>query len=539
MMNFLRPIVLFLALLSLSMCGDPLEDLKLQVATDQVLKYNMNIELINANRAEDLPSDIEIEVSGADAGNVLDVSGNIPEMADGLVSLTLMPGVTPSPENPIKFTLKAKAEGYIDLIRTVVWEDTSDIYHEFGMLKIADLPPTMGHKKQTFAAAVNPVNGATINPIEATVEATADKPLKVEVQIEEGTIMYDENGQAVNGTNLEVELVQYTDLDEEALNAFSGGFTIENAVDSEGNPMDALEFNTAGMVKIDMHVDGTEVKQFSKPVNVTMELNSETQNPDTDYAPIAEGDVIPVWSRDDQTGQWTQEGDVTVSRNANTGTLEARLQIEHLSFWNLDWWWWRSCTSTLTVTSNLNRFRGMSRYYFELINARNGRVMRRGFNTFFNSQRMVFWRAPQGVNFKLRIYSGNRWWDRGQMIAESNTFSSCGNGSINVQLPVENMIQITAIGRCSNFQDTELRPTLGLWYMRTFTWRGRQFKYRSYLGRMYNGNLVLNGNMINVNQTYEFRTFYDRRWFNKEFTLGSSNLEFDLELPQSFCDQLR
>ncbi len=70
-------------------------------------------------------------------------------------------------------------------------------------------------------------------------------------------------------------------------------------------------------------------------------------NPNTN-ATIKAGETIPMWSLNDETGQWRAEGNATFATNA-AGKLVARLQITHLSDWTCAYPS-TSCTSSVTIT---------------------------------------------------------------------------------------------------------------------------------------------------------------------------------------------
>lgn len=57
-----------------------------------------------------------------------------------------------------------------------------------------------------------------------------------------------------------------------------------------------------------------------------------------DGTPLVPGDVVPLWSLDEQTGMWVQEGSGTVVTSASSPTgLALRGEVGHLSWWNLDY----------------------------------------------------------------------------------------------------------------------------------------------------------------------------------------------------------
>lgn len=58
-----------------------------------------------------------------------------------------------------------------------------------------------------------------------------------------------------------------------------------------------------------------------------------------DGSPVAAGQTIPLWSLDERTGVWMQEGQGTVvASTASPSELALRAEVGHLSWWNCDQW---------------------------------------------------------------------------------------------------------------------------------------------------------------------------------------------------------
>src|SRR5690606_37535833 len=94
-----------------------------------------------------------------------------------------------------------------------------------------------------------------------------------------------------------------------------------------------------------------EVKSFSKPLTMDVELNSTEINPNTGQ-PYKENETIPTWSLNTETGQWKQESNATVVKNTN-GKLAAQMQITHLSEYLVGLGIEESCSFNVNI--NLNK----------------------------------------------------------------------------------------------------------------------------------------------------------------------------------------
>ncbi|MFK8080670.1 MAG: carboxypeptidase-like regulatory domain-containing protein [Granulosicoccus sp.] len=139
----------------------------------------------------------------------------------------------------------------------------------------------------------------------------------------------DSSGQVVTDTVFlsmtSVDVSNPADLD-----AFPGNFAgrTEAGVDS---PIASLgvthfEFTTS---------DGTPV-QLAEDTEaaIAIPIYADTY---PDGSPVLEGDTIALWSLDEETGQWVQEGEGTVIENPKSPTrLSLEATVSHFSWWNCD-----------------------------------------------------------------------------------------------------------------------------------------------------------------------------------------------------------
>jgi len=106
--------------------------------------------------------------------------------------------------------------------------------------------------------------------------------------------------------------------------------TNENTNDPDG------VFITAGFIAIEVEDEsGNRAVSSDQPIEVTMEVAEETINPDTNE-PVQEGDVIPLWGYNPQTGEWTYGGETTVTLDENEG-FSTNFESNQFTYYNLDW----------------------------------------------------------------------------------------------------------------------------------------------------------------------------------------------------------
>lgn len=135
----------------------------------------------------------------------------------------------------------------------------------------------------------------------------------------------------------------------------SGGFVAIELVDGEGNKV--KNFGPGNTLTVAMQVD----KNTSNPCPVKFDANAAgditAQAEATAFAagvcqlaaPVARSleadDIFPIWSYDEDTGKWLFENYGLVVDNGNANTFDVEVEVNHLSYWNLDFFNNRRCNS--------------------------------------------------------------------------------------------------------------------------------------------------------------------------------------------------
>ena len=311
-------------------CKNPAEDIKLTVNTD-IFKSPMLFQFVNAKNGSEGPKDFSVEIKGPNADLVRTPSGGkIFKASAGLLNLMLDRTANPTPNNPVRFTITATAAGFAPTFQHVeITSATDPRLYKIAMIEYTN--PAIGNGTVLATKAIS--NGTANSELNFTTVTNADLAQKAEITIPSGTGFLDEAGQPLSGAQLEARIV-YTGT---AVNGKSpvptGGNIVKNVIGANGQPItEDLFFYPAGVVTIDMFAGTKEVKGFTKPVNVDIEVNSNMINLNTNQ-PIQENETIPMWSLNQATGQWKSEGNAKFVKNT-AGKLVARMQITHLSLWS-------------------------------------------------------------------------------------------------------------------------------------------------------------------------------------------------------------
>ena len=315
------------------------DDLTINVNTD-VLVSPTAILFENAKSgATKQPTNFTLEISGKDADKVLSAIGNKTfEVQNGFIYLNLVKGVNPTVENPIVFQIKGKASGFEPFMKDVVISSNEEQLFNIKLIEVGNLPKGLIEEKTTATLQ----NGVFTKQevIKTSVDENTSNSTKL--TIDPGTTMKDINGEIITSSKLDVN-VRYFDPTTEAIDVFPGGLNPQNVLDKNGNKIEGgVQFISSGLMQIEMKANEKIVKNFSKPISAEMQLSPNDANPFTGEK-FKQGDTIPLWSRNDITGQWKAEGTADVV-NEN-GKLVAKFKIGHLSAWNLDFRCWMPSTA--------------------------------------------------------------------------------------------------------------------------------------------------------------------------------------------------
>ncbi|TGE85363.1 hypothetical protein C7Y70_01220 [Pseudoalteromonas sp. KS88] len=250
--------------------------------------------------------------------------------------------------------------------------------------------------------AYDPASGLSVSGDKTEIQLkqaiSADKAAKAvgstTVKIKSGTQFLDKDGTAL--TSAPKMTVAYfaneaTRNDNEAeeaaaetssLDAFPGGLALSVATDPNSTEQSEGSFTSGGFVAIELVDDeGNKVSTFGEgnSITVAMEVDKKTSNPCpvtlpagsdvntyaeangfkngicTVDAPVsrklAAGDIFPVWSYDEDAGKWEFEsyGEITFNdadpKDGTYTTFDVAVDVNHLSYWNLDFFNNSSCSS--------------------------------------------------------------------------------------------------------------------------------------------------------------------------------------------------
>ncbi len=533
---------------------DYTEGVVLNINTD-IFRIPASVQFTDANQSvEDPPAGLTVRVEGPDKDLVYSTDGKKDiQPIDGVMELAIDKAVEITPENPLEITVIAEAPGYLKTVQNVTLYDTSFQFLSVNMVNLNALPSGVGSRTATVNLGSEGIAQDTSfkTPLGALQQEDA------EITMPAGTKMLDADGNELTG-DVEIQMVHFDNRSPESLEAFPGGLEATNVMGPDGEMMDVVQFVTAGFLAVDMYVGKREVKTFTEPVELSVGINPGTIDPNTNE-PVKAGDRIPMWSLNDDTGQWSYEGEARVIQDASGG-LRAEMEITHLSWWNLDYFYGNICRSwrplTLNIQSDYRSYREAPWAIVGLVDASTNRPFRYPrYMRLYDGQRINLYNLPANRQWKLRFYSSYSYYCR-EVVYETEAFTSTCNSIYDLDLRgIPSPSNITISAEVSAFcegtgADAVIRPTAYIQY------RPQGCSRWSYLDYVYRGWFY--SNRLQRNEVYDFRAFYGgQTYVFKDIPIQTTTIEVeeykldinldgdrahldftDIEIPEEYCELL-
>lgn len=545
LLSFKSAIALVVLLTTLHIAGcditDPLENIRVILNTKErtttvsfIFRDSETNEPIGFNSG----SQVQVTLSGRDRDLIIDLLnrevGTI-RAEQGFVSFAIKDNVIPSQSNPIEFLLVAQAEGYISTSKRLLLTNRGSNAFEMIMVSRDNLPSGVSGGRADNLGTTTAQTGTAAEIIIDT--GAIGKEIPARVRISEGTILLDRNGNALSGA-VEADIYHFNSTDPASLQSFPGGFAarvanFDDLASVTRQPASLLNtdnqtvfFTTGGFLSLEITVDGQQVRTFSQPIEVEMDLDENAF--DQTGTPVSPGSEVPIWSYDRDTGEWTFESYVVIS-TAKNGGMALSFRASHLSWWNIDWYG-PSCVygTRVNLLNSNQQLRGRLLRTDVTPNVLLGWLPSRTLPGSPNFIEFLF--APLDIPGKLELYNM-----ADELLGTVELPDLCSTTPVDFNVNPSAELTITFLGRglCADDDDVEVRPNLPVWY-------------RPLIG----GTWLQAGNTLNGEITitfpgrgiYRFGTWFEEEWYEYQLDLTALNdgdiFEQDIDLPKSVCDDL-
>lgn len=530
---FFRFFILALFALSVFFNGcnkvkDPTDGVKLIVNYD-LIQTTFSLRFVDASTGELIGQDnnkqVEVNMEGQHAASIIDISGlqkDLYKSTHGFVELAIDPGVVPSPESPVKFTVIAKTEGYLNTSLPVELLKSDDNIFEIRMVNL-DNPPEGVTKLVSNEGETDP-EGRVKDDLNLITPGG-----EVELKMKSGTILKNSNGEPLTG-QLNISLFHFSNLEDESLMAFPGGLNAN--VEMPGGEYEQVFFFSAGFIALEIADENGKIAEtmLTYPLEVTMEIPEETYNPDKQTG-VAAGDTLPVWSYEVETGEWTYETSDTVQLSSK-GTYEVTSEMWHLSYWNWDWWWWWICQEGLNVNFISDEYYCPCYWWIATVrNPFNNALMWVSPMYACQNEPVIFYGAPGGlpVDVEYTTKCQNVYTELDYYYYEN----LCAPDLLEVYFYAEELGDIVTVdvqGYCENDPNFIVRPSVSYWVRKKDDWCFRWFE-------LVNGYGELCG--VEIGATYIIGFYFDGEWHEHEFVIDSNHyVNYEIEIPMEVCQEV-
>ncbi len=476
---------------------------------------------------------VNVKITGKNKDVVIDVTGlnldnNSATTESGFMSLGLNPNTEyiPSTDNPITFNVVASVDGYIKSSIPVTIVKEGDYQYELYMVKL-DAPPD-GVKVTQEQNAGNVQNGEITESFNVTTPGN-----EASISFDAGTTVLGENGQPLNG-NLDVMITHFDNMTDAALVSFPGGLT--PTVNQDGGEQSGV-FYSAGFVAIEVTDDnGNKAESFQNgKATIEIAINPETYNPET-KGKVKAGDEVPLYSYDEETGQWTFEDILTVEESAKG--LTATAKISHLSYWNLDWFYYDNVCYE-GVKLNFHLIQGACPNGYLLA------TMRKAEDDSYLSSKYIYLGQENNIydiinaagNIPVYIVFESPGYGNNSNYSVQPTILTipdlCSNEMYDLNVSPDSPSQTVVVdfsAYCPDNPDLILRPSFNAWYKKAngYIWKSAS---------MIDGHAEICG--VEIGETYVVGTYYNGFWYQETITVNQTLYEYlNFELPPDICEEL-
>jgi hypothetical protein len=427
----------------------------------------ISIQIADAAHLDAAPQDLIVSIEGRDKAKIFSLTGESKIQAmSGIVALAVKTVDMPTAANPLEFTLVLSAPNYVVVRKNYVLTRNAELSTDkVAMVNLTDMPEGVSIENTSFASAAS----GTTQVVAFESPLSGGKDEQTSVKINAGTQTLAADGSVVSGT-IQAQLVHHDAHSEASLSGIPEGFN--NLTVKVGTTTGKTIMNPAGFYSLSMSAGGKEVLKFSKPLDITMDVDPEFFST-VHNRKIQAGDELDVISRTENETAWTVETKATVV--SVNGELKVNFKQPHLSFWVLgDLTKTQDvCTTQLKINSNLPSTFGdcapRTGYKYKVVNANNMNIVYRDGTTFFNNGEILDSdvRSDNKIDIKFVIS------DMANVVVYTSPAQNlCNNPSIDVigKLPVNKSVvcNINVSGFCAAGAGTinaELVPNgVNLWY---------------------------------------------------------------------------
>ncbi len=386
-------------------CEKPFDGVN-AILTNVKIDHQVNIQIIDANPSATNPYPanpvLTIDGDAVTKGLIYTADGkalnNTPGSAtvvSNAVSLAVKPFTVISQTQPLRFTITATAANYISNSQEIVITSIDNLqYINLKLLRLSSLPQGVSNTStQATAVAGTIATNFVVNVTDAvTSQTVATATFPAATVFKDAT-----NATITTPGNLNVAVTNFSPTSSASVSALPGGTSATTTTKED------LTFLLAGAVDIKASIGGKEIKSFSTPIPFDVKLSSTVFNPVTNST-LKVGDQLPVWSKDEGSVLWKNEGFATVVNDGATSNLKTVIQVSHLSTWMVAFGL-PDCASKTVVNYVSNSTTPITVFVKVATKVGNAQAVATTTRSIKNGDKIEF-NLPNGLPLTVSVYSG-------------------------------------------------------------------------------------------------------------------------------------
>ncbi len=483
------------------------------------------VDFYDAATAEQIDGvDISVEVTGPDAGKIVDLLDEADTQFstdNGVLSFGVGSAYLPTAADPIEITIIVNAPGYITNSRPLTLTSSSGYSFSMALADMSNLPPGVVMESDTGGQTGA---GGVLAPPGIDFGAVGLSNAGASVTIPDGTVLLDEFGNPLVG-DVTTTVTYFSNLSDDAQRVFPGGFLV-NTIDGSSSTPGA--FSTAGFAAFEMMVNGQRVASFEPAVTARIVIPAGTINPDTGQ-PVVDGETVPIYNYDEDTGEWILEAMGTASGPDVDGNFVVTFETTHFSMWNLDWFDGDVCLESILI-------RLVGEFTAARVDMRivaTGQYLASGMYVSSADPTIRFLNIPAGMPVELIAYNADQCYTT-DLVRIGNVFIDdlCVDGEVSLPVDVPigpdsqgTSVTITVQAWCEDDPNVFIRPNVPVYMEGPCGWY--------YAGYMLAGRLTLE-NLI-LGTPYTFGVWFQGNFYSYDYLIDQSSYLFEFEIPMEYC----
>ncbi|WP_266364996.1 hypothetical protein [Tellurirhabdus rosea] len=507
-------------------CQNPMDKVDLGFKTE----LQPAVELQFTPQGGSVPADMQVQLTGPDADKVVNTLNTKNFRIDdaGVLKLSVPSKLTLSASQPLRFTVVAKAAGYLDVVQPL--EVTSQ------STRTVAVPLLSERSAQPIATAAAQSSAGTLSQ-SLEVKTPEQQGIQSSATLTAGTKLVDKQGEALEG---ELTFTMNSLLDDPQTGDVElpeGGILDPNArVAADKDKMKLT--NVVAVANLSAYDKKYRLAfEASQSVKLSMAVRPKAMNLEANRA-IQVGDRVPMYRYDRASGKWSEEKPGVVQKAKSGNRLELVAEVFKFGFY-VAGFQSKTCKeeAVFKIKSNFKDYdkKFLCRLSYVGKNGKDSAVAAVLYQTLNNDEELRVKDLLINTSVRMKVYENPL--DEKSAV-ESEVISACGGkpGTVDVRSFKRNgdLMAFVVEFPCSNVNDKKLPESVTAQYREVGTkeWKNLVTLYRKDIN---GGRMKGISYLLSKNQRYDFRVKLLTYTFEQPDYLLDKELYIIKINTQEFC----